>query len=171
MSNVTVQKIREANQSCPFLQETVDLLDRVRARALELFERRGGAPGNDVGDWLQAEKEVFQVPGTELTENNGDFHLQFALPGFEAKDIRVVALPDAVVVEGEATHQHHGRSGTIHFCELSERRVFRQIPLPQVVDVNHVSATLDKGVLHIRAAKAEQEKENEKEKSQKTAAA
>ena len=114
MAQVTVQKIQEANQPHPLLQETIDLLDSVQMRAFELFERRGGSAGNDVGDWLQAEKEVFRVPDMELAESEGEFQLQLALPGFDAKDIRVAALPQAVIVEGEATHQHrrHKRDRT-----------------------------------------------------------
>jgi hypothetical protein len=44
-------------------------------RAFELFEKRGGAPGNDVGDWLQAEKEVFRVPDMDLAESEECFRL------------------------------------------------------------------------------------------------
>jgi len=157
MNNVVVQKIRDASQSRPVLKETIDLLNNVRMRAFELFERRGGIPGNDVGDWLQAEKEVFRVPEMELTESDGEFQLQFALPGFEPKDIRVAALPDKLIVEGEAAHQHRRTDGTVHFCEFGERRLFRQILLPKPVNIDHVSATLDKGVLHVRAGKAERE--------------
>ena len=158
MSNVAVQKIRDANQSRPILKETIDLLDKVRMRAFELFQKRGGVPGNDMGDWLQAEKEVFRVPDMELAEIDGEFQLQLAMPGFDAKDIRVAALPDALIVEGEAAHQHRGTNGTVHFCEFGERRLFRQIALPKPVDVDHVSATLDKGVLQVRAGKAERKK-------------
>jgi len=32
--------------------------DDVRHRAYELYLQRGATPGNDVGDWLQAEREL-----------------------------------------------------------------------------------------------------------------
>ena len=32
--------------------------DEVRLRAYELYVQRGATPGNDVGDWLQAEREL-----------------------------------------------------------------------------------------------------------------
>jgi hypothetical protein len=32
--------------------------DDVRLRAYELYLQRGATPGNDVGDWLQAEEEL-----------------------------------------------------------------------------------------------------------------
>jgi HSP20 family protein len=156
MSNVNVQKVKEASQPRHLMQETLDLLDNVRKRAYELFERRGGAPGNDIADWLQAENEIFQVPRIELSETDGEFQLQVAVPGFEAKDLRVAALPEAMIVEGEAAHRHRGTKGNIRVCEFGERKVFREIPLPEPVDVDHVWASLDKGLLQIRAAKAAQ---------------
>ena len=154
MSHITVKKVRETDQSRPFLQETIDLFDHVRRRAFELFQSRGGAPGNDMEDWLRAEGEVFQVPRMELAERDEEFQLQIAVPGFDSKDIRVTALPDAVIVEGETTHQHRETKGHVRICEFGERRVFREIPLPEPVDLEHVSATLDKGLLEIHAAKA-----------------
>ena len=158
MSNVAVHKVREANPSHPFLHQMADLLDGVRTRAFDLFQKRGGADGNDLGDWLAAEKEMLQVPAVELAEKDGEFQLQVALPGYDAKDVSVAVLPDRVIVEGESDHRHNHANGTVHVCEFTERRAFRQIPLPKAVDVDHVSATLDKGVLHVRAAIAEQER-------------
>jgi HSP20 family protein len=156
MSLVSIQKVKEASQSRPLLQETFDLLENVRKRAYELFERRGGAPGNDIADWLQAESEVFQVPRMELSETDREFELQVATPGLGAKDLRIAALPHAIIVEGEATHRHSGTKRNIRACEFGERKLFREIPLPEPVDVDHVSASLDKGLLQIRAAKASQ---------------
>lgn len=34
--------------------------DVIRARAYELFERRGGEPGHELDDWLEAERELQQ---------------------------------------------------------------------------------------------------------------
>jgi hypothetical protein len=35
-----------------------DIQERIRARAYQLFQERGGEPGHDVEDWLQAEAEI-----------------------------------------------------------------------------------------------------------------
>jgi hypothetical protein len=32
--------------------------EKVRNRAYEIYERRGGEPGHDWDDWLQAEREL-----------------------------------------------------------------------------------------------------------------
>ena len=36
----------------------INLKDEIRRRAYELFQERGGVPGNEHEDWLQAEREV-----------------------------------------------------------------------------------------------------------------
>lgn len=36
----------------------MDLQDRIRRRAYELYERRGRGDGHDRDDWLQAESEI-----------------------------------------------------------------------------------------------------------------
>ncbi len=156
MSDVNVQKIREASEERPLMEDTLSLLGDVQRRAYELFQSRGGVPGNEMEDWLRAEQEVFQVPRMELEEGDTEFQLQLAVPGFEAKELHVAALPDSVIVEGESTHRHSGKKGNVRICEFGERKIFRQIPLPERVDVDHVSATLDKGMLEIHAAKAKQ---------------
>ncbi|AHG91647.1 Protein of unknown function DUF2934 [Gemmatirosa kalamazoonensis] len=38
------------------------LLDRIRQRAYELFVARGGRHGNDMEDWLTAERELYRPP-------------------------------------------------------------------------------------------------------------
>jgi hypothetical protein len=35
-----------------------DQTERIRQRALELYEARGGGAGHDIDDWLQAEAEI-----------------------------------------------------------------------------------------------------------------
>ena len=35
-----------------------DVQESIRSRAYQLFEERGGEPGHDVEDWLEAEAEV-----------------------------------------------------------------------------------------------------------------
>ena len=37
---------------------TPDLESRIRERAYHLYLNRGGAPGEDLNDWLQAEREL-----------------------------------------------------------------------------------------------------------------
>jgi len=34
------------------------ITDKIRKRAQELYNKRGGAPGNDWADWFEAERQI-----------------------------------------------------------------------------------------------------------------
>ena len=40
------------------VKEDADVEEKIRQRAYELFESRGGAEGHELQDWLQAEEEI-----------------------------------------------------------------------------------------------------------------
>jgi hypothetical protein len=56
LQRTTPARVKSENQPEP----TPEQLEQIRARAYELFEQRGGEPGHDMEDWLQAEAEVTQ---------------------------------------------------------------------------------------------------------------
>ena len=41
--------------------------DQIRIRAYELYFARGGQPGNELDDWLQAERELMAEAEAEST--------------------------------------------------------------------------------------------------------
>ena len=43
--------------------QPTDLTDEIRQRAHQLYVERAGAPGDPIGDWLRAEKEVAERRG------------------------------------------------------------------------------------------------------------
>lgn len=154
MSSVEVKKCHDSGVLPETLWERMKATtDEVRQRAFSLFERRGRAIGQDLDDWLKAEREVLWSPASELVDDGKEFRARVALPGFDAKDIEVSALPDALVIQAEATHTHEGQSGDVCFCEFSGKKLFRRLALPASVDVDKVSASLDKGVLQVTAPK------------------
>jgi len=40
----------------------------IRQRAQEIFQARGGRPGREIDDWLQAEYELAQLPVQQLAK-------------------------------------------------------------------------------------------------------
>jgi hypothetical protein len=42
----------------PVVTQHSELHERIRARAFELYEQRGGEDGHELDDWLQAEEEL-----------------------------------------------------------------------------------------------------------------
>jgi HSP20 family protein len=160
MSNVNVRKIREANDaSLPWFEQIEKLFEEVRQRAFGLFEQRGRTEGRELDDWLRAERELLWLPPAELTEDEKAFHVRAAAPGFDAKDLHVTLLPNSVIVEAEIETKRESGGQQVLLSEFGGRRLFRRLSLPSPIDVEKTTATLEKGVLHLDAAKAVQPSE------------
>lgn len=159
MSNIAIAKIHEADREAPsFLAEIKAWTDRIRERAFAIFQRRGSGHGMALDDWLQAERDLTLATESDLTEKDAKYQLRIATPGFTEKELTVTALPDALVVRAESAHRHEKDEGSVHFCEFGEKKLFRRFDLPEAIDVDKVTAQLDKGILRVTAAKAQQTK-------------
>ncbi len=156
---IQVEPYREAALSPALCEEMKALEDTIRERAFSLFQSRGGGNGGDIDDWLRAERDLIWSPAVELTESDRDFRARIALPGFNEKDLKVTAAPEALIVEARNTHAHDGTKDGVLFCEFSDKRLFRRLELPAPIDVDKVTAALDRGILLVHAPKAAQSKQ------------
>jgi HSP20 family protein len=95
----------------------------------------------------------------ELTESDRDFRARIALPGFNEKDLKVTAAPEALIVEAKNTHTHDEAKDGVLLCEFSGKRLFRRLELPAQINVDKVTATLDRGILLVHAPKTAQPKQ------------
>jgi HSP20 family protein len=136
----------------------VDELDRlhqaISRRAHELF-RSGETRGGELADWLTAERELISRPAVELRQADGRFELLVALPGIDAKDIDVRITPDEVLIKGESSHEHKGKSGTVRLSEFGHALVFRSVRFPGKIDPGTAKAEYTNGMLRVTAAIAE----------------
>ena len=155
MSQVAIHKCKNL-ETTPhkFLEHLEAITDSIRKRAFNLFQNRNGENGSDLDDWLKAERDVVWSPASELVHDKKEFRARIALPGFDAKDIQVSAMPDALLIQADATHTHEGKRGNVCFCEFSGKNIFRRLPLPASIDVDKVTASVDKGILEVTAPKA-----------------
>ena len=162
MSSILVQKLTEGNGiPSPWLEKLLDFSAQVRHKAFELFEESGRPRGHDVNHWLEAEKQLLSVPRYEFLETAGEIEVCIAIPGFDAEEIGVVALPDALLVKADSGPSHENREGSVRYAEFNDQSQFRRIPLSTPIDVNRVTARLDKGILIISAPKAFLDAESE----------
>jgi HSP20 family molecular chaperone IbpA len=67
--------------------------------------------------------------------------------------LNVTAVADSIIVEGSIDSKREHRHGTVCFSEFSERELFRQLPMPTQIDPDHVSGSLQDGILTITAEK------------------
>lgn len=157
MSEVHVNKIQPEGESLLLLTQQVDALyDEIRRRAYEAFQSRGSAHGFDREDWLTAESSLIFAPPAELTEEDVQFGIRMAVPGFEPGQIRVNVLPTTIIVEGDSNETTEQQESNILFSEFNDRKLLRRINLPQEVRSYTARASLKDGILQITARKAAQ---------------
>jgi HSP20 family protein len=158
MPQVAIERLDEKHAAdTSVVDEMKSLAERIRQRAFEIFERRGASHGSAVSDWLSAERDLFRIPESELVERDGKFEARVAASGIDPADVTVTALPDALIVKGSTTHTHQHTDGDVRFCEFDQRTLFRRFDLPERINVDQVTANLDKGVLQLTARKSMQQ--------------
>jgi hypothetical protein len=73
--------------------------EHVRARAYQIFKERGGQPGHEMDDWVQAEYELLQLPVHKIAEIS-------PAPAGKQKNYRRMALvslvQSAMLISAEA---------------------------------------------------------------------
>ena len=153
-----MQKIEKTeDRTLPIFQKVDELLDRIQRRAFELFEGRGFVDGHELEDWVAAERE-FCWPATELADEEKNYTLSVALPGFEPAQITVTATPHELLVQASAKTERKEepakKGHKIVWSELQRNDVFRRIELSEPINLDKVSATLSQGLLKIVAEKA-----------------
>ncbi|MDH3304356.1 MAG: Hsp20 family protein [Gammaproteobacteria bacterium] len=153
MSNLKVQKVRSPeDRKLPVFKEFDEIADQIRVRAYNLFANRGFSMGNDVDDWLSAQREICW-PTAELVEEDDEFEIKVALAGFEPKEISVTATPREIIVK--AAHNDKRKEGDekVRWSEFRSNDVYRQIALPSDIDVDKIEAEFEHGMLEIEAPK------------------
>lgn len=162
MSNVAIARVHKGQDvqedASSFFEDLKALTGQIRDRAFAIFQKRGSANGKAVDDWLEAERSLTCATESELIEKDSEFQLSITVPGFTEKDIKVTALADELIVSAISEHRHETEKDNVHFCEFAEKQLFRRFELPKAINVDKVTASVDKGILRITAEKAQQEK-------------
>jgi HSP20 family protein len=157
MSDVQVYKMQPEGESVLLRTQQVDALyDEIHRRAFGLFESRGGSHGKDREDWLEAERSLIFAPPAEVIEEDDQFGIRMAVPGFEPGQVRVSVLPRMIIVDGDPAEAVAQRDHKVLFSEFSDRKLLRRFDLPQEVRTYTAKATLKDGILSITAKKAAQ---------------
>lgn len=159
MTDIQVQKVADAEErTLPVFKEIDEIVERIRKRAFEMFSRRGSGDGHALDDWLAAEREICW-PAGELVEQDKRYILNLALPGFKAGDIAVTATAHDLIVHATSKSERKKEAGEkdekVCWSEFRSNDVYRQVDLPQDIDPQSVSASLDSGLLKVVANKTD----------------
>jgi HSP20 family protein len=156
MSQVAVKKVNGASrETLPALGEIAGEIAKrfqdIERRAFELFERRGREHGHELEDWLKAEHELLGWPAAELSEKDGAYKMEIALPGFEAKEIEVTATPSEIVVHAATKEEKKSQKDNVLWSEFGSNEVYRRFELPNAINAEKVTASLESGLLRVTA--------------------
>jgi len=161
MADITVQKLSDSEkQTSLVFKEMESVLERIRARAFDIFSGRGFGEGHALDDWLAAEREICW-PAAELAEQDKAYTLNIGLPGFEPADISVTATPHELIVHAksrtETKKEEEAKKGQkVCWSEFRSDDVYRKVGLSEGIDPHSVSASLRNGLLKIVATKIEE---------------
>jgi HSP20 family protein len=97
-------------------------------------------PGFDMAGWS---------PQVEVCERGGQLLVRADLPGLNKDDVQVDITNEAVSIRGERRQEREERREGYYHTERSYGSFFRNIPLPEGVEVDRAEASFRDGVLEI----------------------
>jgi HSP20 family molecular chaperone IbpA len=89
------------------------------------------------------------IPSVELSEKDGNYVVDMALPGFSEKDIDIEVSGNEITISGKYERKQEDRK--THYSEMQQASFMRTIVLPQDVNTDKVSASFKDGMLHVSA--------------------
>ncbi|MGC2333675.1 MAG: Hsp20 family protein [Candidatus Acidiferrales bacterium] len=157
-TGTAVQIAREPTTVKPLKVESlaahVDaIFDVISRRAYEIFEGSGYAPGREVDNWFQAERELLHPVHIQVNESGDALEIQAEVPGFSEKELEVNVEPRRLVISGKRETKTEGKNEKAVYSEFCSDQILRIVDLPAEVETNKVVANLKNGVLELRLPK------------------
>ncbi|MEX1137880.1 MAG: Hsp20/alpha crystallin family protein [Bacteroidota bacterium] len=100
-------------------------------------------------------------PAVDIAEREHAFDLVVELPGMKREDIKISIEKGVLSVSGERKHYGFPDGTKVLLHETNTRPFERVFQLPDVVDVNGISAEMKDGILRIQLPKAERARPRE----------
>jgi HSP20 family protein len=104
------------------------------------FGRFFGQTTSGAGGWY---------PAVEVTEHDGQLHVQAELPGLRPEDVKVEITDDVLIISGEKKSEQQHRIGNAYRSERQYGEFYREIPLPEGVSADQANAQFRDGVLEV----------------------
>ena len=94
-----------------------------------------------------------RVPAVDLEDREKDFLLKAEMPGFKKDDIEIDVQDNAVVITGEVGWKYDKKERDYICKERACKTFYREVDLPEEINVDKVTANLTEGVLEITLPK------------------
>lgn len=135
-------------------------LFRPRVSPLALL---GGALMNDFDSTIKKMSEVLDRPDANIIENDANYQIEMAIPGFTREDINIEVVNGHLVVNAEVVKQNEeGSNANYRLREFSKNSFKRSFNLFDKVNTDSISAQLEEGILTVTLDKKEEVKPESK---------
>jgi len=114
----------------------------------------GGGAWADFG----RERAGMWSPAIEVSERDNKLMVRADLPGLKKEDVKVEAVDNALVIQGERRHEEEEHNGGYHRSERRYGSFYRSIPLPEGAQTEQARAEFRDGVLEVSVPVAETQK-------------
>lgn len=143
---MSLLKRRERTREPPALWSERHPLASLHRQMDELFESFLGRMETPLPTWLEG-----GFPTVNVSETETAVRVTAELPGMDVEDVKVTLEDDALVLTGEKVDEKEEKDEERQWYrrERTSGAFRRVIPLPSNVDMDHVEATFDKGVLRV----------------------
>ena len=110
------------------------------------------------------EKELTKFqPNINIAENDNNYVVSAELPGMDEKNIELELKGNTLILKGEKKEEYEEKKKGNVYSERRYGSFFRQIPLPDEVEIEKVEAKFKNGVLNIELPKTEKAKTSHKQ--------
>ncbi len=105
-------------------------------------------------DWQPATRYGNAFAPLDLYEKDGKYVLEVATPGYDTGEINVEVDGGTVTISGQHVEKSEKKDVKYHRREIRRGSFSRSVTLPQDLDAENISATMEKGVLKVVLAPA-----------------
>lgn len=117
---------------------------------------------NDLQDWTSRNfsKTNTTLPSVNVKENDNEYCIEIAVPGFEKNDFKIEVHNELLTVSSEKQEENESKDENERYTkrEFSYQAFTRSFTLPETADGDNVVANYDKGILTVSIPKKEEAK-------------
>jgi HSP20 family protein len=103
----------------------------------------------------EEEREFIWAPAVDVYENDKAYVVEVDLPGLRKEDVRVTVQDGVLTIQGERRLTREDKESGYHRQERFYGKFLRSFTLPEMVDVDRISAEFKDGVLRLTLPKRE----------------
>ena len=96
------------------------------------------------------------VPAVNIKENEKDFELELAIPGFKKDDFNIEVDENILTISSEVKSENHTNENKFTRREFSYNAFKRAFTLPETIDDGKINANYEAGVLRLTLPKREE---------------